>query len=40
MPKKKKKTHELTDKEAMKKIFHPKILERLKKEAHGSKKKG
>ena len=39
MPKKKKKAHELTDAEAMKKLFHPKILKRLKEEAQKSGKK-
>jgi hypothetical protein len=39
MPKKKKKAHELTDKEALAKIFHPKILKRLKEEARKSEKK-
>lgn len=39
MPSKKKKAHELTDKEAMAKIFHPKILKRLKQEARKGGKK-
>jgi len=39
MPRKKKKAHELTTEETMKKLFHPKIVEHLKKVAHKARKK-
>ncbi|MGA3171790.1 MAG: hypothetical protein ABSE62_12345 [Chthoniobacteraceae bacterium] len=39
MPKVKKHTHEMTDKELLSEVFHPKVIAHAKKIAHAARKK-